>query len=85
MKTYGQYILFGFLSTSLEGQLDKPLSQMQLHDIMNLVVELTSVDLYGSPDECPDVRIMVEPQNAFNIFCDWYDENEEIIKGNLVD
>jgi hypothetical protein len=74
---YGQYILFGFLCTSLRGNRQSDLSISDLSAIVSLVVELTDSSLYDDDlTQCPDYMIMTNPSEAFDIFCNWYDENE---------
>jgi hypothetical protein len=74
---YGQIIIYGFLCTSLEGQAGQRLSKSILDEILDLTIELTHLSNYNNnPSECPDVQIMTNPQKSFDIFCDFYDENE---------
>jgi hypothetical protein len=84
----GQHIMFGFLCNSIIGQemydVTYNLSLNQISNIIDLVVKLTDESLYENTEECPDYKIMVNPENAFNIFCDWYDENETYIVDNLL-
>ena len=73
---YGQHILFGFLSTSMQSQKGSELTPFELSHIASLVEELTSLEYYeGEAVDAPDVQIMISPQDAFKIFCEWYDEN----------
>jgi hypothetical protein len=83
-NTYGFVILFGFTATSLEGQKDSPLTDEQLGKIHNLLEELIDPVHYDNDvKECPDVQIMVNPSEAFQIFCDFYDENQQLIESIL--
>ena len=80
-NTFGFVILYGFTATSLEGQQGFPLTDEQLVEIHNLLEELIDPINYDNDvEQCPDVQIMVNPSQAFEIFCDFYDENEEVIK-----
>lgn len=81
----GQHILFGYLLTSIEGRINGDLSLDSTIQLAELVIELTDQDKYLSPLGCPDVQIMVNPQNSFEIFCDWYDENETYFQEFLVE
>jgi hypothetical protein len=76
---YGQIILYGYLCTSMESRLPafQPLSQTTLSEIIDLIIELTDEDNYTYHTECPDVQIMMNPEKSFEIFCDFWDENEE--------
>jgi hypothetical protein len=73
---YGQIILYGYICTSLEGRLESELPLSTLSEIIEAVIELTDVDLYENIEDCPDHQIMVNPSESFNIFCDFWDENE---------
>lgn len=74
---YGQIILYGYLCTSIEGRKGSELSLSTLSQIIDLVLELTDLDNYDNdPLQCPDVQIMTKPQNSFDIFCEFWDENE---------
>ena len=74
---YGQHVLFGFLSASIHGQRGFELTLDELRELAVLVIDLTSVEYYeGENLDAPDVQIMIRPQDAFNIFSEWYDENE---------
>jgi hypothetical protein len=73
---YGQIILYGYICTSLEGQRNTELPMSILMEIIDLVIELTDEDNYEDISDCPDFQIMTNPQDSFNIFCDFWDENE---------
>jgi hypothetical protein len=74
---YGQMILFGYICTSMEGRTGNELSLSTLNQIIDLVLELTDEEHYNDePTECPDVQIMTNPQKSFEIFCDFWDENQ---------
>lgn len=75
----GQHILFGFLLTSLQGQANRNFNVEETIKVAELVVELTNVKLYIHSDYCPDVMIMIDPENAYDIFYDWYEENESYL------
>ena len=80
-KSFGFVILYGFLSTSLEGYKGTPLTDEELIDIHDLLDELIDPVNYGDDvRQCPDVQVMVNPSQAFEIFCDFYDENQEVIE-----
>jgi hypothetical protein len=74
---YGQIVLYGFLCTSIESQSGHELSMTTLSEIIDLILELTDLENYDNdPLQCPDVQIMTNPEKSFEIFCDFYDENE---------
>ena len=74
---YGQIILYGYLCTSIEGSTGTDLPISTLSKIIDLVLELTNVEHYnGEPMECPDVQIMTNPEKSFEIFCDFWEENQ---------
>jgi len=74
---YGQMILFGYICTSLSGRTNSELPLSTLTEIIDLILEITNMDNYNSdPMECPDVQIMTNPQNSYEIFCEFFDENE---------
>jgi hypothetical protein len=85
----GQYVLYGFLLTSIQGQRDSSYNNLLTVDdtikLVKLVIELTGDEFYVDTIDCPDVRIMIHPQDAFQIFCDWYDENETYFEEFLVE
>lgn len=72
----GQHILFGFVLTSLQGKTNRIFTLEANIKVAELVKELTDVELYGDVLDCPDVTIMTEPQNAYKIFDEWFEENE---------
>lgn len=74
---YGQIVLYGYLCTSIESQAGYELSLSTLSEIVDLILDLTNLENYNNePLNCPDVQIMTNPQKSFEIFCDFYDENE---------
>jgi hypothetical protein len=74
---YGQIILYGYLCTSIEGSKGTDLSLSTLSKIIDLVLELTDEEHYNDePTECPDVQIMTNPEKSFDIFCDFWEENQ---------
>lgn len=85
-KNYGFIILYGFISTSLEAQQGFELTDNQLEMIHTTLDELVDLQFYNDePLDCPDVRIMTYPQDAFEIFCEFYDENEIYFQKVLVE
>jgi hypothetical protein len=83
-KSFGFVILYGFTATSLEGQKGSQLTEEQLVKIHNLLEELIDpVNYDNDVQQCPDVQIMVNPSEAFDIFCEFYDENEQVIQSIL--
>jgi hypothetical protein len=75
---YGQHMLFSYLCISTSGRIDAVLTTEQLESIIESVLELTDEKYYDYKiEDCPDYLIMTNPQESYNIFCDWYDENEE--------
>lgn len=72
----GQHILFGFALTSLQGKTNHIFTLEAKIKLAELVKELTDEELYEDVLYCPDVTIMTEPQNAYKIFNDWFEENE---------
>ncbi len=74
----GQYVLYGFLLTSIIARRDahNMLTRDESIELAQLVVDLTDLELYGDTTDCPDVMVMVNPEDAFGIFCEWYDENQ---------
>lgn len=84
-KNFGFVILFGFTATSLEGQKKSPLTDEELEIIHSTIEELLHPMNYNDDIlQCPDTQIMVNPERAFEIFCDFYDENETYIVENLL-
>ena len=81
---YGQIIMYGYLTTSISAQKNCDLSFDELETIIDLIVETTDPEFYDDELECPDVKIMMYPEQSFQIFCDWYDENENLIVDNLL-
>jgi len=74
---YGQIILYGYLCISIEGSTGTELSTSTLSKIIELVIELTDLEHYNDePTECPDVQIMTNPEKSFDIFCDFWEENQ---------
>ena len=83
-NSFGFVILYGFTATSLEGQQGFPLTDEQLIKIHDLLEDLIDPIYYDNDvQQCPDVQIMVDPSQAFEIFCDFYDENEQLIQSIL--
>lgn len=81
---YGQHILYGYLCSSIHGQRKNELTMNELSEIESLVIELTSLELYdGKPLDTPDVQTMIRPQDSFDIFCEWYDENQTYFEDYL--
>jgi hypothetical protein len=75
---YGQHMLFSYLCISTSGRIDTQITKEQLDRIIESVLELTDEKHYDNKfEDCPDYLIMVNPQESYQIFCDWYDENEE--------
>lgn len=75
---YGQMILFGYICTSLSGRTNSELPLSTLTEIIDLIIELTDMEHYeGDPHQCPDVQIMTNPQKSYEIFCEFFDENED--------
>lgn len=72
---YGQHILYSFLCISIEGRKGSDLTLEDHQEIISQVIELTDVEHYDGEDT-PDVQIMIQPEKAFEIFCDFWDENE---------
>lgn len=79
---YGQHMLYSYLCISLSGQ-GYELSLNQLSNLIDLIIELTDVNNYDSVEKCPDYMIMVRPENSFNIFCDFWEENQEYFLDEL--
>jgi hypothetical protein len=74
---YGQIILYGYLCTSIEGRTGTDLSISTLSKIIDLVIELTYMEHYNNEaTECPDIQIMTNPEKSFEIFCDFWEENQ---------
>jgi hypothetical protein len=75
---YGQKILFDFMCISLEGRQNSELTNDQLVVLIEGIEEYTHLAYYNDEiEQCPDYLIMVAPQNAYQLFCDFFDENEE--------
>lgn len=72
----GQHTLFGFLMTSLQGRSGRTYTIDQTIEIAQLVKELTSIEYYDIVFGTPDVRVMTVPHKAYQIFEEWFDENE---------
>jgi len=72
----GQHILFGFLMTSLQGRSGRTYTIEETIEIAGLVKELTSIELYECDLDCPDVQVMTKPEQAYQIFEEWFNENE---------
>ena len=73
---YGQHMLFSYLCISIEGRTEITITNQALQELIDLVIELTNEEHYDSIEECPDHMIMVNPQDSYKIFCDFWDENE---------
>jgi hypothetical protein len=73
---YGQHMLFSYLCISISGRTKTVLTHEVLNELINQVIELTDQEHYDSIEECPDHMIMVNPENSYEIFCDFWDENE---------
>jgi len=83
---YGQHILFGFISTSIHAQRGESLTVEELVDIAIIVEYLTDLELYNYIEtDCPDIQIMMNPAEAFNIFCEWYEENKNYFEDFLAE
>jgi hypothetical protein len=72
---YGQHILYSFLCISIHGRRGSALEMNEYSEIISQVIELTDAEHYDGEDT-PDVLIMIQPEKAFEIFCDFWDENE---------
>jgi hypothetical protein len=72
----GQHILFGFLMTSLQGRSGRTYTIQETIQIAGLVKELTSIELYDNVCDTPDVQVMTKPEQTYQIFDEWFDENE---------
>lgn len=82
---YGQIILYGYLTNSIYAQRGFDLTLEDISKIIDIIVETTNPEFYEDDVfECPDTEIMMYPQKSFQIFCDWYDENETLIVDNLL-
>lgn len=82
----GQHILFGFLMTSLYARSGRDSYTIEeTLEIAGLVKELTALELYDNVFETPDVLLMSVPEQAYEIFDEWYDENENYFQKFLVD
>lgn len=85
-KNYGFNILYGFITLVLEAQQGFELTDNQLDLIHTTLDELVDLQNYNDePLDCPDVRIMTHPQDAFEIFCEFYFENETYFQEVLVE
>jgi hypothetical protein len=74
---YGQHMLFSYLCISIAAMKEESvLTYEVLDELIKQVIELTDVEHYDSIEECPDHMIMVNPQDSYGIFCDFWDENE---------
>jgi hypothetical protein len=71
---YGQHMLYSYLCISLTGQ-GYELTRNQLSNLLDLIIELTHISNYETHLQCPDYMIMVNPENSFQIFCDFWEEN----------
>jgi hypothetical protein len=73
---YGQHLLFSYLCISIEGRTEKDLKPSQLEDLINDVIELTSEDNQDTIYDCADYQVMVNPEDSYKIFCEFWDENQ---------
>ena len=74
---YGQHMLFSYLCISIAGRTDTVLTSEVLQELINQVIELTHEEHYDYKiEDCPDFKIMTNPENSYDIFCDFWDENE---------
>lgn len=73
---YGQHMLFSYLCISIEGRKGSELDKDDLNGIIKLIRELTKIEHYGTIEDCPDYLIMVQPEKSYEIFCDFWDENQ---------
>jgi hypothetical protein len=72
---YGEHILFGLTMTSLTGRSNRNYTVDETLEIADLVHDLCGHDFYET-EECPDFQIMINPEDTYTIFCEWFDENE---------
>ena len=73
----GQHVLFGFTVTALQGRTGRSLTITETLEVARLVMELTNESLYGDDmGECPDFKVMTDPETAYETFDEWFDENE---------
>lgn len=72
----GQHTLFGFLMTSLQVRSGRTYTIEETIEISELVKELTSTEYYDNVFDTPDVQAMNHPEIAYEIFQEWFDENE---------
>lgn len=83
---YGQKILFDFMCLSISGRKQSDLTLFELEALQEVVEDLTHPGYYNDDDEsCPDYLIMVNPRNAFEIFCEFWEENQNYIENYLVE
>jgi len=74
---FGQHILYGYICTAIQGEQEMELTFPNLENIITQVIEITHHSNYERVEECPDVQIMIHPENSYKIFCDFWDENQE--------
>ena len=72
---YGQHLLYSYLCISIHGRRNSDITLEESAEIISQVIELTHPDHYDGEDT-PDVKIMIQPEKSFEIFCDFWDENE---------
>lgn len=72
----GQHMLFSYLCISIQGIRGYSLDQEDLVEILNQVIELTKLEYYEDITDCPDYQMMVNPDHSYEIFCDFWEENE---------
>lgn len=73
----GQHTLFGFTVTALQGRTNRSLTITETLEVAGLVMELTHESLYGGDmSQCPDFKVMVQPESAYETFEEWFNENE---------
>lgn len=74
---FGQHILYGYICTAIQGEREADLTFPELENLLIQVIEITHHSNYEGIEECPDVEIMMYPENSYKIFCDFWDENQE--------
>ena len=72
---YGQHLLYSYLCISIHGRRNKDITLEESTELIELVIDLTREELYEG-EHTPDVQIMIQPDKSFEIFCDFWDENE---------
>jgi hypothetical protein len=73
--TNGQHILFGMVLSKLTNELNSVVANKKLEDLAGLIQELDKPDNYDT-DLTPSEAVEEHLDKAYDIFCDFWEENQ---------